>query len=185
MLQEGHMARLTAYVARLRRMGLGQVPNFDPLDGGDEARILFLFQKPGRMTSDGSGKKAGSGFISRNNDDAAAEATFKLMNEAGLPRKETVSWNIIPWWNGTHEPTEQELDEASEQLQALLDLLPRLKAVVMVGKKAQTARRQLERHDRELKLIESWMPVPLVKNRWPEKWQEILLKWRLAAHVLS
>lgn len=184
MLQEKHVAPLTAYAARLRQMDPRQVPDFDPLDGGILARVLFLFQKPGRMTSDGAGKKAGSGFISRNNDDHTAKATFELMNEAGLPRKETASWNLIPWWNGTHKSTERELDQGSQQLPAFLDLLPRLKAVVMVGEKAQTARCQLERHDRNFKLIESWMPAPQVTNRWPEKRQEILLKWRLATQVL-
>src|SRR5215472_17455807 len=69
MLSESDMRPLTAHALKLRKSGQGQVPDFDPLDGGINARILFLFEKPGPMTSDGRG----SGFISRNNDDPTAE----------------------------------------------------------------------------------------------------------------
>jgi len=37
-----------------------------------------------------SSKRTGSGFISRNNDDATAEATFRFMEQSGIPRKLTV-----------------------------------------------------------------------------------------------
>jgi len=63
-LSEPHITRLTAYAAKLRGFGKGEVPDFDPLDGGDNARALFLFEKPGPKTSEAQG---GSGFISRNN----------------------------------------------------------------------------------------------------------------------
>ena len=62
-------------------MGVGPVPDFDPLDGGIETRTLFLFEKPGRMTADGFARRFGSGFISRNNDDQTAEATFAFTDE--------------------------------------------------------------------------------------------------------
>src|SRR3954468_22227148 len=85
MLQEAHMKPLIAYVAALRTRGLGQVLDFDPLDGGVDAKVLFLFEKPGPMTAETAGKKKqGSGFISRNNDDPTAKATFDFMNEAGI-----------------------------------------------------------------------------------------------------
>ena len=47
----------------MRVCALDEVPDFDPLDGGVEARALFLFEKPGRMTAG----QSGSGFISRDN----------------------------------------------------------------------------------------------------------------------
>jgi hypothetical protein len=49
------------------------VPDFDPLDGGVNAQVLFLLEKPGPMAAE-DGKRAGSGFISRDNDDGTAEA---------------------------------------------------------------------------------------------------------------
>src|SRR5262249_9080241 len=95
MLCEPHIGPLTAFAAELRKRGLGEVPEFDPLDGGVDARVLFLFEKPGPMTAE----HHGSGFISRNNDDRTAEATINFMRQAGIPRKLTVIWNLIPWWN--------------------------------------------------------------------------------------
>ena len=81
------MAPLTTYVRKLQKLKSNiEVPYFDPLDGGGKATTLFLFEKPGRMASeDGSGKRPGSGFINRNNDDLTAEYTFTFMQEAGVP----------------------------------------------------------------------------------------------------
>ncbi|WP_212036396.1 hypothetical protein [Bradyrhizobium sp. JYMT SZCCT0428] len=44
------MIELASYAERLRRPGV-EVPDFDPADGGIEARVLFLFEKPGPMTA--------------------------------------------------------------------------------------------------------------------------------------
>jgi hypothetical protein len=114
MLTMPYIAPLTAYAAKLRLRGSGEVPEFDPLDGGVDARVLFLFEKPGPMTADGSAfsGRSGSGFISRNNDDPSAEATIDFMKKAGIPRALTVSWNVIPWWNGTRKVTGSELRDA-------------------------------------------------------------------------
>jgi hypothetical protein len=105
MLTKPHIAPLTAYAAKLRQRGFIEVPEFDPLDGGVNAQVLFLFEKPGPMTAEAGG----SGFISRNNDDPTAEATFHFMEQAGIPRELTITWNVIPWWNGTRNVTGQEL----------------------------------------------------------------------------
>ena len=110
LLNHRHIAPLTAYVEELRKMDLGEVLDFDPLDGGVHALLLFLFEKPGPMTAEsGNKKRVGSGFISRNNDDPTAEATFRFMQQAAIPRKLTVIWNVVPWWNSTRAVTEQEL----------------------------------------------------------------------------
>jgi hypothetical protein len=42
-----HVAHLSKFAAKLRREGKGKVPDFDPLDGGAKAQVLFLFEKPG------------------------------------------------------------------------------------------------------------------------------------------
>jgi hypothetical protein len=80
-----HMAPLVEYAAELRKRNGVEAPEFDPLDGGVDAQILFLFEKPGPMTAR-AGRRIGSGFISRNNDDRTAEATYKFMCQAGIPR---------------------------------------------------------------------------------------------------
>jgi hypothetical protein len=87
MLHQPHIAPLTSFVTKLRAHLDWEFPDFDPLDGGSNADIMFLLEKPGPMTS-AAGKD--SGFISRNNDDPTAEATFGFMKQADLPRHRTI-----------------------------------------------------------------------------------------------
>ena len=142
MLCESHIAPLTDFVARLRRARPDcEFPDFDPLDGGTGADILFLFEKPGPMTSAG-GK--GSGFISRDNDDPTAAATFDFMQRAGLPRDRTVIWNVVPGWNGTRRIMAAELRTGVAALDELVPLLPKLRTIVLVGRKAQRAKSLIE-----------------------------------------
>jgi hypothetical protein len=165
------MEALTSYTTKLRRCRRGEVPEFDPLDGGSTAQLLFLFEKPGPMT-DG---QSGSGFISRNNDDPTAEATFRFMQSAGIPRKITVIWNVIPWWNGTRLITSSELEEGVACVRELIALLPRLSAVVFVGRKAARASQLLD--GANLSLFTSAHPSPLVRARYPDRWREIPTQW--------
>jgi len=174
MLDLPHVAPLSAFAAQLRQRGSGEVPEFDPLDGGIDARVLFLFEKPGPMTAR-RGKRAGSGFISRNNNDATAEATFKFMQQASIPRKLTASWNVIPWWNGTVKVTGDELREGAGCVADLICLLPKLRAVVMVGRKAAAAQPYLKTIG--LALLTSDHPSPRVKARWRDRWEAIPSQW--------
>jgi len=174
MLGLPHVAKLSTFAAKLRERGSVEVPEFDPLDGGIDARVLFLFEKPGPMTSTG-GKRPGSGFISRNNDDPTAKAIFHFMEEAAIPRKSTVTWNVIPWWNGTVKVTGAELSEGVDHVVDLIGLLPNLRAVVMVGLKAAAAKPYLETTG--LALFTSDHPSPLVRARWPSRWKAIPSEW--------
>jgi uracil-DNA glycosylase len=176
MLNEPHIEPLTAYAAKLRKRGHGDVPDFDPLDGGVNARILFLFEKPGPMTAKG-GTRRGSGFISRNNDDPTAEATFNFMKRAGIPRKVTVTWNLIPGWNGTRKVTGQELRDGLSCLEELILLLPKLRAVVLVGKLAAKAEARLKANHPHLKALNSAHPSPFVRASNRELWESIPHKW--------
>lgn len=175
-----HIVPLTAFVSNLRQRPSVEVPDFDPLDGGIDASMLFLFEKPGPMTArDTSGMRAGSGFISRDNDDQTAEATFNFMNQAGIPRKCTVTWNVVPWWNGTRKITAPELREGADLVRDLIALLPRLRVVVLVGKKAARARPHLE--TKNLALFASAHPSPLVRASSPDRWKAIPMEWANAA----
>ena len=51
MLTQSHIAPLVGYTAKLRGREGVEVPEFDPLDGGIDAQVLFLFEKPGPMTA--------------------------------------------------------------------------------------------------------------------------------------
>lgn len=101
MLDQPHIKPLTDFVRRLRETHDAEFPDFDPADGGVNASIIFLLEKPGPMTSSARAGRSGSGFISRDNDDPTAEATFNFMIQAGIPREKTVLWNLVPGWNGT------------------------------------------------------------------------------------
>jgi hypothetical protein len=174
LLDQPHAAPLSVFAARLRERGSVEVPDFDPLDGGIDARVLFLFEKPGPMTAE-KGKRAGSGFISRNNDDPTAEATFKFMIEARIPRRTIVIWNVIPWWNGTRKISVTELKEGVDCVLELISLLPKLRAVVMVGARAAAAKPFLETTG--LELFSSDHPGPMVRARWPDRWNAIPASW--------
>lgn len=129
LLDAPHMPPLTGYVREPRDRGQGYVPDFDPLDGGVQAELLFLFEKPGPKTF----PPLGSGFISRNNDDPSAEALHCFMLEAELPRHGGVLWNTIPWWNGTIAMTGAEKRSGAAELRSLLPLLPEVRGVVLAG----------------------------------------------------
>jgi uracil-DNA glycosylase len=180
MLHEPHIAPLTAYAARLREGGSIEVPDFDPFDGGIHAQVLFLFEKPGPMTASNSG----SGFISRNNDDPSAEATFAFMQRAGIPRKLTVTWNVIPWWNGTRKVTKKELRDGVDSVRELIALLPLLRAAVLVGRNAAKAIPYL-RSGTALALFTSAHPSPLVRAKYPERWNAISSQWAEVRKVLA
>jgi hypothetical protein len=177
MLIEPHVAPLAEYVEGLRRANPGvEFPDFDPFDGGINARVIFLFEKPGPGTSV---RGKGSGFISRNNDDRSAEATFGFMLQIGLPRSATVTWNVVPGWNGRREILPAELRGGIADLSGLLPLLPRLRRIVLVGKRAKRARPLLE--PLGLEIFHSDHPSPIVRARSPTRWAAIPHAWQQAA----
>lgn len=147
------------------------------MDGGVDARVLFLLEKPGPMTSPARRVREGSGFVSRDNDGATAEAMLRFMLEAGLPRRDTVIWNVIPWWNGTIAVTAAERAAGLQQLGDLLALLPRLHTAVLVGRTAARARPFLN----GLRVLESAHPSPQVRAGYRAMWDAIPRVWREAA----
>ena len=177
LLRAHHMLPLTQYAEKLGREGMGEVPYFDPLDGGVNARVLFLFEKPGPMTSDKVSRdgRIGSGFISRNNDDRTAKATFDFMCQAKIPRNLTVTWNVIPWWNEKIKLSALERRDGVARLQELVGLLPELRAVVFVGNEAAKAKKLFK--NPELAFFESAHPSPIVKKFQPDRWNSISGEW--------
>ncbi|WP_321891996.1 uracil-DNA glycosylase [Paraburkholderia tropica] len=183
MLNAPHVAPLTAYVESLRKKHpTWEFQDFDPADGGVEADMLFLFEKPGPMTSS-TGKRQGSGFISRNNDDLTAEATFSFMAEANIDRKRTVTWNVVPGWNGTIKISSTECREGLDELKNLVGLLPLLRTVVLVGRKAGKAEAFMR--SMGLRVFTSAHPSPKVRSINRAMWERIPKQWAEAGKGIS
>lgn len=181
MLNEPHIAPLTAYVENLRvKHPDWEFQDFDPLDGGVDADMLFLLEKPGPMTSART-KRKGSGFISRNNDDSTAEALFTFMKHAGIARERVVLWNVIPGWNGTIKIKAGERHSGMQELANLLKLLPNLKTVVLVGRQAGKAANFMQ--SMNVKIFLSAHPSPKVRNMNRAMWDQIPEQWTAASQT--
>lgn len=170
-LNKPHIKPLALFAERLRNQSYGQVPDFDPRDGGNQAKALFLFEKPGPQAF-------ASGFVSRNNDDRTAENTFRFMEEAHIPREMTCLWNVVPGWNGTTRLTRDELKRGGLALRKLLDYLANLKVVVLVGKRAYRAWSQLD-DPPNLPTIQSAHPSPVVYATARAAWNAIPTQWAI------
>lgn len=70
------------------------MPDFDPCDGGIDARILCLLEAPGTQA-------VRTTFISQDNPDPTARNMRSILAEAGVPRRWIIIWNIVPWYVGT------------------------------------------------------------------------------------
>lgn len=118
------------------------IPFFDPRGGGTEAKVLFLMQDPSEVATF-------TGFISPDNNDPSANNSTLACERAGLEPRDRVHWNIFPWWvNITKggrpvDPTRPPQSYAAAQplavtlLRDLLDLLPELRVIVLLGNQAR------------------------------------------------
>lgn len=176
LMNEPHARPLVDLVSKLREEGRGYVPDFDPLDGGVDARILFLMEKPGPKTDPRNG---GSGFISRDNDDPTAAAVFTFMWNARVDRKDVVIWNVVPWWDETITIRAAEWTHGLRHLEMLMEALPRLQAVVLVGKKAGRAAPLFQ--SRGLPVWHSAHPSARVRAAYPAQHDAIQGIWAEAA----
>ncbi len=125
-----------------------QIPDFDPAGGGVGSEILFLLEAPGPMAVAGKG----SGIISPDNNDGSAKRFKAQLQVAGLDRKRMIIWTIVPWYLGDGKSIDsasgKNIADARRYLDQLVELLPHLKFVVLVGGKARSALGYLSRHHR-------------------------------------
>lgn len=166
MLSLPHVHGLAQFVQRMREAKGPDhaIPDFDPLDGGADARLLYLLEAPGR-------RAVASGFISRNNPDETARNFFLLNAEAQIDRQLAVIWNAVPWYIGTQTKIRAarrvDVREADAWLVELLALLTRLRVVVFVGQKALHAQGVVRRTRPDVAIIRTPHPSPLFINRAP------------------
>jgi len=183
-IREPHVAPLNELVDAIREAeGLAaEVPYFDPADGGTNATCLFLFEAAGP----GAVK---SGFISRNNPDETAKNFFLLNAEAGLPRRQTVSWNIIPWYIGTgskiRPASQHDLRRGLPYLDKLLAALPNLKVIVLAGRTAQRGEDRIRSLHYPAQIVKMMHPSPMVLNSKTYNRGAILATLRRVAKMLD
>ena len=179
---ESHVGVLNSFVHQIRQQRAAgkKVPYFDPADGGLNARCLFLLEAPGP-------KAVESGFVSRNNPDPTASNFFQLNKRAGLPREDTVTWNVIPWYIGSgskiRPATAADIKSAEPYLARLLTLLPRLSVIVLIGRKAQRARPLVSDIATSPAILEMPHPGPRVFNTSPDARRAMLQTLRKAARL--
>lgn len=68
-----------------------EVPGFDPENGNERAKFLFLFEAPGA-------KAVKTGLISFNNPDPTARNFLSQLEAAAIRRDEIAIWNTVPWY---------------------------------------------------------------------------------------
>ncbi len=183
-LREPHVLSLTEFVEELR-VEAGPdacIPYFDPWDGGVDAKVLLLLEAPGP-------RAVRSGFVSRNNPDETAKNFFELSARAGLDRKSTVIWNVVPWYIGAgtriRAATPADLQAGLLPLPRLLGLLPKLRVVVLVGRKAERASLEITRARPELTLLACPHPSPMYVNRAAGNREKILAVFRITAEIVA
>ena len=172
-LRDSHIAALSSFVDGMR-VKLGPtyaIPYFDPLDGGADAECLFLLEAPGPNA-------VKSGFVSRNNPDETAKNFFLLNQQALIERQRTAVWNVVPWYVGSgtkiRPANARDISEGLPFLERLLQLLPQLTVVVLVGAKAARIRAHVATAVPEARIFLIPHPSPMFVNRSPRN-RELLL----------
>jgi len=183
-LHEPHVNELTAFVNRIRcERGCGDaVPFFDPADGGVGAECLFVLEAPGP-------KAVRSGFISRNNPDESAKNFLELNVKAGVPRNRTIICNIVPWYVGSYgrirPANSTDIEEGWPYLLQLIDILPSLRVVVLVGGKAHRVATRLHAARPVLRQMVCPHPSPMFINRKPQNRYVLLAALQEVAATLT
>ena len=170
LLNKKHISPLTDFVHRMRtQTSKGEkIPFFDPLDGGQNAEVLFLLEAPGPAA-------VKSGFISRNNPDPTAKNFCELNTSVGLNREKTISWNIVPWYigikNNIRPANNADITQGKPWLKELLRLLKKVKFIVLVGKKSQSIHVWLSA-ETSAHIFALHHSSNRVKNSYPQKFRE-------------
>jgi hypothetical protein len=139
---DAHIAPINRFVDELGRVpGRDVVPYIAPMYGGVNARLLSVLRDPGPKTQKANG---GSGFLCMENDDATAEAISNLFVEAEIDAGDIVPWNAYPWYIN-RAPKAAELGAGVSPLNRIIDLLPKLRVVMLHGGSAHDGWNRLTR----------------------------------------
>ena len=172
-----HMAALADFVDKLRDRGLA-VPDLDPNDGGINARAMFPLESPGP-------KAVTSRYVSSDNPDPSAANMKRLCVEAGFQRSDVVLWNVVPQCISTREKnrnaSSKDIRAALPDTQAFIELFPRLRTVVLCGRRAQRVELDLKLAE-GVALLKTFHPGAMSYNR-PANRLHMQEAFSQAAHI--
>jgi hypothetical protein len=116
-------------VARIRHEAGRPTPTIDPNGPRSSARVLVVLRDPGEL-----GARQTGVLSPITNDDQTARNMRRLWAEAGLDMSVCIFWNAVPWaLEGRRKPTSGEIARGARYLRELVQLLPRLQAVLAMG----------------------------------------------------
>lgn len=145
-----------------------QVPGFDPANGNERAKFLFLLEAPGP-------KAVETGIISFNNPDPTARNLRDQLAAAGIVRSEIALWNVVPWFLSDgpriRPARDDDLQDALPYLLPVVQAMRDLRCIVLVGGAARRAHFLLSRSTTARILI-CHHPSARVMHGNPQAWRE-------------
>ncbi len=176
------MRPIALFAARIRHETGRPVPDADPADGGVEARVLMLLERPPPAVQR-------VGFVSRDNATPTARNIRRFTSAAGLSRRSTLIWNAVPWMDT--DPSVARLPLRVEAVRAgllwlppLLALLPRLEVVVLAGRVARLAADILRSGRPRLQVLMMPHPSPTIVCTSPRIGHDIMTTLGTAAAMV-
>lgn len=115
-----------------------EVPGFDPKNGNEAGRYLFLLEAPGPRALQ-------TGYVSVDNPDPTAWNFQAQLGEAEIEAKDIAVWNVVPWYLGDKDrkkirgATAMDVRSGLKYVEALVALMPQLECIVLVGGAARKA----------------------------------------------
>ncbi len=109
-----------------------EVPGFDPDNGNEKAKFLFLLEAPGPGAIE-------TGIISFNNPDPSARNFKKQLSVAGVRKEDIAIWNVVPWYLGNTSKTairsakSTDIEVALKYLNQIIATMQNLRCIVLVG----------------------------------------------------
>lgn len=159
-----NVSSLSLIVERIRseRQLSREVPGFDPQNGNEAARFLYVLEAPGP-------KAVASGYISLNNADQTAKNFRAQIAAAGLRPADIALWNVVPWYLGNAKFSKirgaksADVKQGLQYLTAVVAAIENLQCIVLVGGAARLAHIHLS-HNTTARILSCHHPSPKVQN---------------------
>lgn len=134
----------------------------NPSNGNENACFLFVLEAPGP-------KAVQAGVISFDNPDLTARNLRDQLERAGVRRSDIALWNVVPWYLGNDTQTRirgalgADVKKGLQYLTAVVQCMPKLECIVLVGGAARRAHIHLSKHT-PVRILSCHHPSPKVQN---------------------